>query len=108
MADDSKNAAASSSGDAAGKLQAGSPTEPAAFGKYYLLGLIARGGMAEVYRARPRKDSSKLLLMLRHTSIVGTTDVGRIEGRYFIAMDYIGGKDLTQVLRRCQEENKRI
>src|SRR6266542_2280514 len=134
MADDSKNAAASSSGDAAGKLQAGSPTEPAAFGKYYLLGLIARGGMAEVYRARPRKDSSKLLaikcmrpqlarearfvdmfiregklaLLLRHTSIVGTTDVGRIEGRYFIAMDYIGGKDLTQVLRRCQEENKRI
>jgi len=135
MADDSKNAvASSSSGDAAGKLQAGSPTEPAAFGKYYMLGLIARGGMAEVYRARPRKDSSKLLaikcmrpqlarearfvdmfiregklaLMLRHTSIVGTTDVGRIEGRYFIAMDYIGGKDLTQVLRRCQEENKRI
>jgi serine/threonine protein kinase len=134
MADDSKNAAASSTGDATGKLQAGSPTEPAAFGKYYLLGLIARGGMAEVYRARPRKDSSKLLaikcmrpqlarearfvdmfiregklaLMLRHTSIVGTTDVGRIEGRYFIAMEYIGGKDLTQVLRRCQEENKRI
>ena len=136
MADDSKNAAASSSsgGEGAGKLQAGSPTEPAAFGKYYLLGLIARGGMAEVYRARPRKDSSKLLaikcmrpqlarearfvdmfiregklaLMLRHTSIVGTTDVGRIEGRYFIAMEYIGGKDLTQVLRRCQEENKRI
>ena len=62
MADDSKNAAASSSsGDAAGKLQAGSPTEPAAFGKYYMLGLIARGGMAEVYRARPRKDNSKLL-----------------------------------------------
>jgi serine/threonine protein kinase len=135
MADDSKNAAASgSSGDAAGKLQAGSPTEPAAFGKYYMLGLIARGGMAEVYRSRPRKDNSKLLaikimrpqlarearfvdmfiregklaLMLRHTSIVGTTDVGRIEGRYFIAMEYIGGKDLTQVLRRCQEENKRI
>ncbi len=133
MADDSKNAVSTTS-DAAGKLHAGSPTEPAAFGKYYLLGLIARGGMAEVFRARPRKDSSKLLaikcmrpqlarearfvdmfiregklaLMLRHTSIVGTTDVGRIEGRYFIAMDYIGGKDLTQVLRRCQEENKRI
>jgi serine/threonine protein kinase len=136
MADDSKNAAAASSsgGEGAGKLQAGSPTEPAAFGKYYLLGLIARGGMAEVYRARPRKDAAKLLaikcmrpqlarearfvdmfiregklaLMLRHPSIVGTSDVGRIEGRYFIAMEYIGGKDLTQVLRRCQEDNKRI
>jgi len=34
--------------------------------------------------------------------------VGRSEGRYFIAMEYIGGKDLTQVLRRCQEANQRI
>jgi serine/threonine protein kinase len=134
MADDTKNTAAAGSGDGSGKLQAGAPGEPAAFGKYYLLGLIARGGMAEVYRARSRKDPNRLLaikcmrpqlarearfvdmfiregklaLMLRHPSIVSTTDVGRIEGRYFIAMEYIGGKDLTQVLRRCQEENKRI
>ena len=43
------------------KLHAGSPGEPAPFGKYYLLGLIARGGMAEVYRARPRHDRSKVL-----------------------------------------------
>src|SRR5262249_16112352 len=41
-------------------------------------------------------------------SIVETFDVGRAEGRYFIAMEYIGGKDLTQVLRRCQEANQRI
>src|SRR5205085_2631769 len=27
---------------------------------------------------------------------------------YFIAMEYIGGKDLTQILRRCQESNQRI
>jgi serine/threonine protein kinase len=90
--------------------------------------------MAEVYRARPRKEKERLLaikvmrpqlarearfvdmfiregklaLLLRHPSIVSTTDVGRIEGRYFIAMEYIGGKDLTQVLRRCQEANQRI
>jgi serine/threonine protein kinase len=116
------------------KLLAGSPTEPAAFGNYYLLGLIARGGMAEVYRARPRSErerilavkcmrpqlarearfvdmfirEGKLAILLKHTSIVETFDVGRAEGRYFIAMEYIGGKDLTQVLRRCQEANQRI
>jgi serine/threonine protein kinase len=133
MADDTKNPSPAT-GDGSSKLHAGSPAEPTPFGKYYLLGLIARGGMAEVYRSRARKDGSRLLaikcmrpqlarearfvdmfiregklaLMLRHNSIVSTMDVGRIEGRYFIAMEYIGGKDLTQVLRRCQEENKRI
>ncbi len=116
------------------KLLPGSPTEPAPFGKYYLLGLIARGGMAEVYRARRRESvehilavkcmrpqlarearfvdmfirEGKLAILLKHRSIVETFDVGRAEGRYFIAMEYIGGKDLTQVLRRCQEANQRI
>jgi serine/threonine protein kinase len=117
------------------KLVAGSPTEPAPFGKYFLLGLIARGGMAEVYRARERQlpvqrilaikcmrpqlarearfvdmfvREGKLALLLQHPSIVETFDVGRAEGRYFITMEYIGGKDLTQVLRRCQETNQRI
>lgn len=133
MAEETKNPVSTAT-DLSAKLQPGSPTEPTVFGKYYLLGLIARGGMAEVYRARQRKDADRLLaikvmrpqlarearfvdmfiregklaLILRHPSIVATTDVGRIEGRYFIAMEYIGGKDLTQVLRKCQEENKRI
>jgi serine/threonine protein kinase len=119
----------------AGKLQPGSPSDPVPFGKYYLLGLIARGGMAEVYRARLRKgDGSELFaikvmrpqlareerfvdmftregqlaMLLKNTHIVNTIEVGRIEGRHYIAMEYIGGRDLTQVLRRCQESNQRI
>jgi serine/threonine protein kinase len=91
--------------------------------------------MAEVYRARERAAERPLLyaikvmrpqlarearfvdmfnregqlaMMLTDPNIVRTFEVGRIEGRHFIAMEYIGGRDLTQVLRRCQESNQRI
>ncbi len=120
-----------------GKLLGGAPNDPVPFGKYFLLGLIARGGMAEVYRARLREDTSRsprllaikvmrpqlarearfvdmfhregqLALLRRNRCIVETVEIGKIEGRHYIAMEYIGGRDLTQVLRRCQESNQRI
>ncbi len=117
------------------KLQPGSPDNPVPFGQYFLLGLIARGGMAEVYRSRLRTAEAPdpfaikvmrpqlareprfvdmfmreghLAKQLRNRSIVRTLDVGRIEGRHYIAMEYIAGRDLTQCLRRCQETNQRI
>ena len=50
----------------------------------------------------------QLAMLLKNRSIVRTLEVGRIEGRHYIAMEYIGGRDLTQVLRRCQKTNLRI
>jgi serine/threonine protein kinase len=117
-----------------GKLSPGAPGEPVAFGRYFLLGLIARGGMAEVYRARPQAGPRRLLavkvmrpqlarearfvdmfhregklaLMLQNRCIVETLELGQHDGRHFITMEYIGGRDLTQVLRRCQETQQRI
>jgi len=118
------------------KLQPGSPSSPAVFGKYYLLGLIARGGMAEVYRAREIEPSGapelraikvmrpsiarvrrfidmfhsegQLALLLDNRSIVKTFELGKTEGRHYIAMEYLQGQDLTQVLRRCQEKGQRL
>jgi serine/threonine protein kinase len=124
------------------KLDPGSPVDPTPFGRYLLLGMIARGGMAEVYRAKEREPGTptsigpsgalyavkgmrpqlarearfvdmfvregKLAMMLQHPNIVRTVEIDRVEQHHFIAMEYIGGKDLTQVLRRCQEANQRI
>src|ERR1044071_5235831 len=120
-----------------GKLSAGAPNDPVPFGGYYLLGLIARGGMAEVYRARPQAPDEgenrllavkvmrpqlarearfidmfhregKLAMLLRNRCIVETIELGQFDGRHYITMEYIGGRDLTQVLRRCQETQQRI
>jgi serine/threonine protein kinase len=117
-----------------GKLSPGAPNDPVPFGKYFLLGLIARGGMAEVYRARVQIGQKKLLavkvmrpqlarearfidmfhregklaMVLSNRCIVETVEVGQHDGRHYIAMEYIGGRDLTQVLRRCQETQQRI
>ena len=115
-------------------LDAGSPENPSIFGKYVLLGLVARGGMAEVYRAkRLKKDEGLIALkamrtkllkeqkyidmflaegtlgrMLQHPNIVETSEGGRHKNVYFFTMEYIAGKDLTHVLRKVQLADQRL
>jgi serine/threonine protein kinase len=102
--------------------------DPRRFGKYVLLERIGRGGMAEVYRAKTygaagfvkecaiKKilssllddeqfvrmfiDEAKLTARLTHANIVQVLDLGEIEGNLFIAMEYVEGKDLLDILAR--------
>ena len=102
---------------------------PQRFGPYVLFDLIGRGGMAEIFLGRtftrlgaPRLVAVKRMLArlsadeqfgkmliaeaklcapLRHANIVQVHDLGRIDGRLHIDMEYVEGLDLHRLLRLC-------
>ncbi|MDH3773916.1 MAG: protein kinase, partial [Deltaproteobacteria bacterium] len=106
--------------------------EPIRFGKYLILDKIATGGMAELFRAKITSvegfeklvaikkilpnltqdsnlvnmfiDEAKLAAMLTHQNIVQIYDLGSMEGVYFIAMEYIHGKDLRVLSNKSKEK----
>ncbi len=106
------------------------------FGKYTLLDRIAVGGMAEVFRAKltgdkgfeklivvkkmlPQMaedpemvshfiDEAKLAALLQHENIIHVYDFGETQGSYFIAMEYLFGKDLKSVFSKSSQINSPI
>jgi len=101
------------------------------FGGYTLLERIGVGGMAEVFLARRsgvagfEKDivikrirphltehesfvnmflgEAKLAAQLSHPNIVQIYDLGRIQDSYFIAMEYIAGRDMSALIPRAKK-----
>ena len=97
-------------------------------GNYDILGPIARGGMAEIYKAKKKGvkgfekilaikkilsgygqddkyiemfvDEAKIAAELTHPNIVQIYDLGKKDDYYFIAMEYVQGKDLRVILKR--------
>src|SRR5450432_5695 len=100
---------------------------PEHYGRYRLIERIGKGGMAEVFRAyvegfegfrntfvikriRPEKSDSvelielfcneaRICALLHHANIVEVYDFGQIGGAYFMAMEYLRGRDLAAVMR---------
>jgi len=103
--------------------------EPKKFGKYQLLQKIALGGIAELYRSKVTRDhgfeklvaikkilphltdqgnlvkafidEAKLAALLQHENIVQIYDFGSIDDEYFIAMEYLFGKDLRRLTHKA-------
>ncbi|HEX3577292.1 MAG TPA: TonB family protein, partial [Thermoanaerobaculia bacterium] len=110
------------------------PSDGIKFGQYVLLEKIATGGMAEVWKARMRGvegfqkivaikkilphlsdnqdfiemfvDEAKLAAQLNHNNIIHIYDLGKIQSSYYIAMEYIDGYDLKNILRKAQERDQ--
>ena len=112
------------------------PADGIKFGQYVLLEKIATGGMAGVWKARMRGvegfqkivaikkilphlsdnqdfiemfvDEAKLAAQLNHNNIIHIYDLGKIQSSYYIAMEYIDGYDLKNILKKAQERDQPI
>jgi serine/threonine protein kinase len=102
--------------------------KPIKFGKYVLLERINVGGMAEVFKAKSFGvegfekmlaikrilpniaedeefitmfiDEAKIAVQLNHANIAQIYDLGKIDDSFFIALEYISGKDLRTIWDR--------
>lgn len=105
---------------------------PQPFGKYTLVSHLATGGMAYVFLARQTGmagfekecvikrilphlgenqeflrmflDEARIVARLSHPNIVQIFDLGQVNEDFFLAMEYIDGCDLAQLLQRAQEQ----
>jgi serine/threonine protein kinase len=101
---------------------------PRQLGRYELIRRIATGGMGEIYLARVRGtagfeksviiktilphlaeeeefvekflDEGRIVVNLTHGNIVPVFDMDEVDGEYFIAMDYVPGRDVRDMLAR--------
>jgi serine/threonine-protein kinase len=53
-------------------------------------------------------DEAKICASLQHANIVQIFDLGRLEGRYYIAMEYVRGIDLIRVLSRLRKAKRQL
>jgi serine/threonine-protein kinase len=105
-------------------------------GRYKIVRPLGSGGMAQVFLARVQGeagfekqvalkimhrdlsqqakavehflDEARLASKLTHPNIVQITDLGKTGDDYFIAMEYIDGCDLDQLLRGCRERGVQV
>ena len=105
-------------------------------GRYELLATIGRGGMANVMLARQRGpagfeklvvlkalrarfagdpelvgmlfDEARLTARIDHPNVVQAYELGEDRGVHYIAMEYLAGESLFDIIRRCRRSAVRL
>lgn len=108
--------------------------KPTLFGKYLLLERVNVGGMAEVFIAKAfgvegferilaiKKilptmaedeefitmfiDEARISVQLNHANVVHIHELGKHDEAYFIAMEYVSGRDLRTILERYRRRKE--
>ena len=104
------------------------------FGPYLLLERISVGGMAEVYKAKEYgvegfertvavkrilphvaeddefiamfKDEAMIAVQLNHGNIAQIYNLGNEQDSFYIALEYINGRDLRAIFQKCQQQTR--
>jgi len=107
------------------------PEEQQQLGRYTLLEKIAQGGMAQVFKARTTDpngferlvvikrilphisedpeyvemlvDEAKIAVHFTHGNIAQIYDLGKVNDDYFIVMEFVDGKTLSQINKRLKQ-----
>jgi serine/threonine protein kinase len=106
------------------------------FGKYFLLDRVGEGGMAEIFRARLAtlekngrfvvikrimgeysnniefvgmfKAEVQVTMRFNHPNIVQIFDSGEEQGQPYIAMEFIDGRNLRQILSKASQKTQPV
>ncbi len=109
---------------------------PRKFDRYNLLKKLATGGMAEIYLAKQSGlegfekvvvlkrilshlaqdeefvsmflDEARIAAKLSHPNIVQIYDLGKADGTYYIAMEYVSGRNVQHIIGKQQDRGEPI
>jgi serine/threonine-protein kinase len=111
------------------------PSLPQVFGRYLLVQRLSRGGMGEIFLAKhglagfeklavikkvlPHLaadaqfisrfvDEAQVAIKLQHVNVAQVFEVGRVGDEYFLALEYVEGRDLRRTLATLQQRGRRL
>lgn len=111
------------------------PSLPQVFGRYLLVQRLSRGGMGEIFLAKhglagfeklavikkvlPHLaadtqfisrfvDEAQVAIKLQHVNVAQVFEVGRVGDEYFLALEYVEGRDLRRTLAHLGNRKQRL